>query len=236
MNVQPYAQEGAARTSQVLHFNTTSSQPILSKTLPFRFRVVDWHRSSESSSLIGITSTWNIVICGDDTTATSNSVTSPKSIKGLTHAEPRKKLFRDIFGDSAFETTETIDDYPRAHNTFKEGSGLMAAIDVPSYSAPPIDSVFSSLMDGFLVHYSNSLNNTSENAHDIGQEEDFNAEDMDVDSLASVAQVRTVDDRELEDLVSIFRKQSISSELLVSRSHFNSHIYLQINQNRRSTA
>lgn len=91
-------------------------------------------------------------------------------------------------------------------------------------------------MDGFLVHYSKPLNNTSENAHDIDQEEDFNAEDMDVDSLTPVAQVRTVDDRELEDLVSIFRKQSISSELLVSRSYFNSHIYLQINQNRRSTA
>lgn len=223
MIVQPYAQKGAARTSQVLHFTTSTSLSVASQTLPFRFRVVDWYNfNGESRSVIGITSSWNVVACGDGSNKVAGSITAvPKSIKHDTEAAPKKTLFRDIFGDTAFSAGEPLRGVQVVESRRTEGRKALAAIETPTYLLPPIDTFFSSLMDSFLDQQQPPLlPETKQDADGYDHEEPV----VDADTSAPLPQMRTVDNREIEDLMRLFQNQVIDStyQILLSSNQYSS--------------
>lgn len=179
----------------------------MSKTLPFRFRNIVWTRHVEGSyALVGITQQWNVIKCGDTISRIGPIESVSRPLSQLAEAASKRTLFQDIFGKSAFEVIETqIEGSTRLYQR-KDGRKALSVIDTPAYSAPPLDAVYSSLMESLLEQYVEP----EPDADETLVEDEMDESHMDVDAAIPSLQARIVDDKELEDLTSLFRKQSVS--------------------------
>lgn len=208
--VQPFVESTAPRISKVLFFGPDSSRPLDTKALPFRFRVVDWnHGSSNNStrSMIGITQSWNIVVCGDGSRGALGIEDIPREIDRTTGIVPRKTLFQDIFGASAFADTPTTISPAVAstpHLAAGDRQDFASLFDIPAYLAPPLETVYSTLIGSFLVK-------PSEHAEPQVSDDRDDSDGMDVDSKPRqvVRRPRIVEDKELDGLVERLRAHTL---------------------------
>ncbi|KAL5495084.1 NAN1_2 [Sanghuangporus weigelae] len=208
---QPFVEDDALRTSKVLFFGPSSARPMDIRILPFRFRAVDWNYDGSKNAtrcLIGITQSWNIVACGEESRTTPTMQDVAREIDSTTGVLPRKTLFQDIFGRSAFADTPAT-----ASSTIAVVSDLssgdrqvsLSLFDVPAYLAPPLESIYSSLIGSFLIKPLEDTGPPLLQDHD-------ESEDMVVDDEPRqvLRQNRMVEDNELDSLVELFRKHSVN--------------------------
>ncbi|KAL5519149.1 NAN1_1 [Sanghuangporus vaninii] len=208
--IQPFVEDNALRTSKVLFFGPSSPRPMGIRLLPFRFRAVDWNYDGSNNAtrcLIGITQSWNIVACGEESRTTPTMQDVAREIDRTTGVLPRETLFQDIFGRSAFADTPAT-----ASSTVAVASDLnsgdrqvsLSLFDVPSYLAPPLESIYSSLIGSFLIKPLEDTGPPLLQDHD-------ESDDMVVDDEPRQVprQNRVVEDNELDSLVDLFRKHSV---------------------------
>ncbi|EJD03775.1 uncharacterized protein FOMMEDRAFT_167102 [Fomitiporia mediterranea MF3/22] len=215
--VQPYAEDSAIRTSKVLHFGPNSSEPLNIRSLPFRFRAVHWNPlDNRSHSLIGITYSWNVVLCGSDAYMPGQLGDAARQIDLAAGVAPKRTLFQDIFGKSAF-TDRDVDTKSRSstvvssENAIKSRSGMLYTFDVPAFQAPPIETLYSSLMEGFLAK-------APEQEEPAGISEDHDGTDdmiVDTEPVQNISQ-RVVEDAEISSLVELFKGHSVNRTAQVS--------------------
>lgn len=215
--IQPFAVDTAIRSSKVLHLTPLSPKPFDIRTLPFRFRVVDWNDvDTTSHSFIGITYSWNIVICGNDARAPTGIEESPREIDRNAGVIARKTLFQDIFGKSAFAEISgeaaagSFVSTPIEH-TARDKKNVLSVFDAPAYLAPPIETLYSSLIGSFLTK-------TPEREAPRLEEELDESDEMIVDEepIQTIQQGRSVEDAEIDSLIELFQKQSVRSKGLIN--------------------
>lgn len=182
--------------------------------LPFRFRGVIWNTiDATNSTLVGITHSWDVVVCGDDPKFNNDLANVPREIDLSVGMTSRKTLFQDIFGKSAFAesaaTTSPPRIAPQSHTVDKTGKISLEAFETPAYLAPPLETLYSTLIESFIT----KLNNQEEASQEEKQAEEGD-DDMiiDTDVPQQVTRGRLVDDKEIEDLVKLFQMQSVDSE------------------------
>ncbi|THH10974.1 hypothetical protein EW145_g971 [Phellinidium pouzarii] len=209
--VQPYADEGAIRTSKVLHFSPTASKPFNVRTLPFRFRAVGWNYLNKSSrSLLGITYSWNVVLCGDDAHVPAKMENTSREIDRNDAIIPRKTLFQDIFGKSAFIDTfvSTMDPYTSSSGLDRNLQKVASSVfDAPAYLAPPIETMYSSLIEAFLTKAPEQ--EVSFSYEDVP--EDLDEMIVDLEPVFPVSRGRLIGEEEIESLLVLFQKQIITT-------------------------
>ena len=213
MIVHPFAEGDAARTTKVILFHPQSSVPTEIQTLPFRFRAVSWHGDDKDScTLLGITDTWSIVLCGDKPIVQS---AVEEVARELTNgvALPTRTLFQDIFGQEAFVDTTTL---TRGTTSLTPATRLMdrvgrapAMFDTPAYLAPPLESLYSSIMNNFMRLVTEQKDVSKEQ---VVEEEEVMV--VDEDEAPPRTERRVVDDIEIESLTTLFKTQTIASESL----------------------
>lgn len=213
--VQPYSEESATRSSLVLHFKARSKTPIATKTLPFRLRAAAWNTLHDPCrTLIGITTNWTVVECGERVRERQEPSDSAQKIDLTSGVFSRRNLFQDMFGKSAFEGLTSKPDGVLVGTISTKGlerSSLLSIFDKPSYMAPPIETMYSTIMNDFL-----ETSEEPELPSGVQQPEDLEAEEMAVDEERPAhvrVRQRVVDDKELSVLVDVFRRQNISREL-----------------------
>lgn len=169
--------------------------------------------TDDDVSLFGITDSWNVVLFGENSGLPRREeldYAAHKIDKTTDGVSTNRTLFSDVFGATAMETifippTSTI-----TSTVGQIGLQALSSLSAPAYLAPPIESLYSSLMGSFMTQASESELKEAA-AADKQDEQDDN--DMVVDTEpASVPslQTRTVDDREVEMLASFFSSQSLS--------------------------
>lgn len=212
--VQPFAEDEALRISKVMLLRPESSEPFETQSLPFRFRAMSWYSSDKGSrTLLGITYSWNVVLCGDKPDLTMEFDDIPREITEGTIL-PKRTLFRDIFGQSAFLDTTVANNKARALATAtriedRGGRSSVSVFDTPAYLAPPLESLFSTIMDDFLSTTVDQDIPPGETINEEGEEED--AMIVDADSPPSIALNRVVGDDEIKRLTTLFKAQTIQS-------------------------
>jgi NET1-associated nuclear protein 1 (U3 small nucleolar RNA-associated protein 17) len=125
----------------------------------------------------------------------------------------RRTLFQDMFGKSALADT-TVPVEPSVAPTITEGAiSVDSVFTTSSYLAPPLASLYSTLMSNLLV----PVGHHGRDAEDVAEGKD---EDGDLHMDVDVAEVdkwdagasRRVTPREVEGLVSLFGKDEFTSE------------------------
>lgn len=207
--VQPYSENDAVRTSSIIHFRPTSKFPLAVRTLPFRFRVAAWNMLGEGCrTLIGITTSWSIVECGDSIRAPATSEDAAQSIDLSLSVGSRRNLFEDMFGKAAFEELANGQpSIPVVPSSVPEvdARSLLAAFDKPAYLAQPIENIFSALIDNFLTK-------AEEAEGPVQRDQQDDAEDMVVDEEPTPVPIRrrTVDDDEINAMTELFKGRHTS--------------------------
>ncbi|KZT30806.1 WD40 repeat-like protein [Neolentinus lepideus HHB14362 ss-1] len=149
---------GQEDASSVGVYHATSRTPVKVRSLPFRLLSITSYPSHPSSSrnlpftLVGITTAWNVVMLGDYLPPREEGATDAQAIAGRIEVGTRRTLFQDIFGKSAFTDHSNKQSQPLSsdqsytwNNNLKTGM-----LEGPSHLLPPIETMFDSLMAGYL--------------------------------------------------------------------------------------
>ncbi|OAX43021.1 WD40 repeat-like protein [Rhizopogon vinicolor AM-OR11-026] len=205
-------------------YSVSSSTPLLSQMLPFGIRNLVWYPSlsgsvlSQTFSLVGITHAFGVVLLGHDISITDGAGSSSKALrKGL--AVPKRSLFEEMFGVPAL-TDVPHNAVPAAIDTTLpwKSSETGRVFDAPAYLMPPMESLFESLICGFLK---------LRTKEDVGEEcqsgvqdtvVDIPAEPVDTEEPAFVEMVKVSNDVILETFVPFFKDIADSPDYL---SHTN---------------
>lgn len=201
-------------------FQPSSSVPVSVHILPFRLRSIVsvpptgfFPTDPSGFTLVGITEAWNVVVFGDDVQLPEEEGASAQDISQ--HAAVTKRtLFHDIFGASAF--TDLISasgpsTTPRAAHTWN-GKEVVEIFDSPAHLMPPLESLFDSVMDNFLVTRPDEAEE---------QEQEEREDEMDVDEFEDGIRPvrggapldRVVDRQEMHGFVELFMKHAIKGVL-----------------------
>ncbi|KAI0785054.1 WD40-repeat-containing domain protein [Abortiporus biennis] len=218
----PPSNDSASPLTKVLTFTPSSALPSQTRTLPFSTLAVvpcptTWTSTKNSSSfaLVAITGAWNVVLLGDDIEIPADEGSDAKGIRGISLA-PKRTLFQDIFGASAFnndpslQSQNVVADKPLSSWKGKEVEQIF---DTPAYILPPIDTLFDTIMDNFLVIKRNSSEKGKDEVD--GEDEDV---DMDVEDTGNGGEIvvgnreRTVGPEEFSDMVELFKQHAIRCE------------------------
>lgn len=100
--------------------------------------------------MVGITHTFGVVLLGHDISIAYEANSSTKTLqKG--HAVPKRSLFEEMFGVPAL-TDIPHNTVPAAIDTTLpwKSSETARVFDAPAYLMPPMESIFESLINGFL--------------------------------------------------------------------------------------
>ncbi|KAI0068107.1 WD40 repeat-like protein [Artomyces pyxidatus] len=222
----PALSNGAAPLTHVSIFTHTSSIPRKTYTLPFGLRSIAWYPSSPvqqapgSFSLVGITDTWSVVLFGDDIRAPSESGSAAKGLVDGASGPQKRTLFHDIFGESAFVDVSITHPRPPVDNASRSWNGkeLTDIFDAPAYLMPPLETLFDSLMSGFLQPrpaMTEEPVKARRTANGDGSEDED--EEMDVDEDASQSLLnrppdRIVDGYEMDTFIELFRQHAVKGE------------------------
>ena len=207
---QPYSEDGAVRTTSVLHFKPTSKEPLVVYSLPFRFREVAWNALDENcQTVIGITTTWNVVECGESIRNSDTAGNTAQSIDLSSGISNKRNLFRDMFGNAAFEelASGSLSIPPPQVTIQVDGSSLLSTFDRPAYMAPPIEAIYSTLIENYLT-------NVKELQQPVQDPQDTDVDDMAVDEDVgdTLVRQRIVDEDELNAVIEVFKAQSMTCE------------------------
>ncbi|KAJ7161422.1 WD40 repeat-like protein [Mycena crocata] len=195
--------------SRVVLFKVASPQPSKTLQVPFGFRNVIWYPLVSSSfSLVAITHDWKVVVLGDSIQISKDEGAVSREI--IADASPqRRTLFQDIFGKSAFgEQASALKSSaltPAARPKPREATGVF---DEAAYLAPPLESLFEPLMDGFLKL---RVVDTPDPSSVVPANDDV---DMDVDGFATAAggiARRAVDKNEMGAMIDLFKTHTLKA-------------------------
>ncbi|KAK7058420.1 NET1-associated nuclear protein 1 [Paramarasmius palmivorus] len=194
--------------SHVLILNSSNPNPTKSITLPFGLRNVIWYspRSSSSSfNLMGITHDWMVIRFGDDV---QQEPEVAREIKAS--LEKRRTLFQDIFGSSMFANAADAQAEPSGQNmpltwTGHESSGIL---DGPAHLMPPLESLYTPLMNTFMRRRPQESSTGPERPID----EDVEMEDEDEAPTGASRTSKFTEDREddMKAFIELFKAQSIT--------------------------
>lgn len=204
-------QKGHNSTKITIH-RLAAPNPIQTHNLPFSVRSLLWNASAQVQkgcySLIAITQTWSVVEFGDNVRPTEGEGVKGQGISAQGPSAQKPSLFADIFGSLSLSGPATGSS--RAHVETWRGKEGAAVFDGPAYLLPPLGSLYTTLMDGFLkVRQEPSAGDSKDG------DEDIDMEDAAVDEQppASSVAARTVEKEEIETLVALFKQNSLSGEL-----------------------
>lgn len=151
---------------------------------------------------------WSVVVFGDDVRLPGTEGSTASQIIGGASSQPRRTLFQDIFGKSAF--TDVLNEHPSSSASVEDvrpwsGKEAKGIFDAPAYLMPPIESVFSELMAGFLT--------TKPDEPDVNVGSDEVVEDVEM-ALEPPAAVksrpeRVVDEKEMELFTELFKNHAV---------------------------
>ncbi|KAH8997368.1 WD40 repeat-like protein [Lactarius akahatsu] len=144
--------------STVSIFDSSSSIPSGTYTLPFTLRNIVWYPQSLSKAkvtstfhLVGITDSWDVVLCGDDAQPLAEEGSCARAIVSGSHEPQKRTLFQDIFGDSAL-TSAPVRPIVAVSSPKQWNSKEIANVfDGPAYLIPALDTLFDTLMSHFLT-------------------------------------------------------------------------------------
>ncbi|KAK0233628.1 WD40-repeat-containing domain protein [Armillaria fumosa] len=187
-------------TTNARIFLPISSEPSRSLKLPFTLR---GFAPYTSTSFVGITHDWSVVIFGDNVTPISEEGSAARSIP-MSSVPQARTLFQDIFGKSAFVPQSSMSNLSSSAAT-SAPSKVPSLFDGPSYLMPPLESLFDDVMDDFLKPRQVRIASVADGDVDV---------DMDIDEPAEVppAAVRrklVTNEEEMGVFVDLFKAHSL---------------------------
>lgn len=214
-------------SSTVSIFESSSSSPRNTYTVPFTLRNVVWYpqlpsKAKETSAfrLVGITDNWDVMFCGDDVHPLEGEGLVARGLLAGSQEPPKRTLLQDIWGDSALAGAP-VDPLiqkvtsPAPRNNGKEIADILGG---PAYLIPPLRTLFEPLMTHFLTPRPPEDETTRVLGLPGGDEEDAK---MDVDKVdesqdslhvSSVRTERVVDAREIDALVDLFQLHGVKGK------------------------
>jgi NET1-associated nuclear protein 1 (U3 small nucleolar RNA-associated protein 17) len=192
-------------------YSVSSSVPLLSQTVPFGIRNLVWYPSSSTSalsrtfSLVGITHTFGVVLLGHDISTAYEANSSTKTLqKG--HAVPKRSLFEEMFGVPAL-TDIPHNTVPAAIDTTLpwKSSETARVFDAPAYLMPPMESIFESLINGFLKL--RTKEDVDEEHQNVVQDADVDipAEAVDTEEATFIEMAKVSNDVILDAFIPFFK-------------------------------
>ncbi|EIW87027.1 WD40 repeat-like protein [Coniophora puteana RWD-64-598 SS2] len=180
---------GVRFTTDLKLFGVKSSRPTISHTFPFGLRSVAWHTNPRKSrqpsfSLVGITQSYSVVLLGNNLTNAEDEDDVSKALpRNLT--EQKRTLFEEMFGISAFVDVKSPSNVSQSNvNTalpWKQ-QDTSRILDTPAFLMPPMETLYDSLISGFLRLRTNDqdqqLDGVSETAAEDGMDIDQDVEDV----------------------------------------------------------
>ena len=209
-------------STRALVFQPSSSVPVSARTLPFRLRSIVsvpptgfFPTDPSGFTLVGITEAWTVVVFGDDVQLPEEEGASAQDI--TQNADVAKRtLFHDIFGASAFaELTNPApgpSTVPRTARTW-DTKEAVEIFDAPAHLMPPLESLFDSVMDSFLVARPDEAQDQDQEEHEDEMDVDDPEEDEDGPVRGGAPLDRVVDRQEMYGLVELFMHHAIKGAL-----------------------
>ena len=225
--LRPTPQSGQAKLSYALIFSAKSPQPVRAHTLPFVLAQVAWlgpaANRNEKFSLVGITSDSAPVVLGDNIQINSPEGSIGRDLSNLPASRTRPTLFQDIFGPSALANLDPVPTESYGTTTFGASTstalrpphvhGLdLSILDGPAHLLPPIESLFSSLIRGFVQPRAPpaSIDTTTPSDETKGEPrsmEDIEMEDISLPIHQRISSAdRIVDQHEMGEFTELFRQ------------------------------
>nr|BCB28856.1 WD40 repeat-like protein [Mycoleptodonoides aitchisonii] len=214
-------------STRVLLFQPSSSSPSASRTVPFRLRSIVPHSSLGTNSdpsaftLVGVTDQWSVVVFGDDIQLPE---AAGEQAQGIIQNEGvgKRTLFQDMFGASAFADLQSAPATTSAAASNAQpwkGKEAAGVFNAPAYLMPPLESLFDSVMDGFLAERPTAnavaVSAAQEARHDRADDDmdvDF---DMDADEptapVTAAPIERVVDKQEMRGFVDLFIQHAVKA-------------------------
>ena len=210
--------------STVSIFDSSSSSPSDTYTLPFTLRNIVWYPQSFSKAkatsafhTVGITDNWDVVLCGDDVQALAGEGSGAHALVSGSQEAPKRTLFQDIFGDSALTSAPVrpiIQQNAAGNPKHWNNREIANVFDGPAYLIPTLDTLFDTIMSHFLTL------RPSEDGHDLspdlpGDGKDFS---MDIDEppdgplVGAPRPERVVDAQEMKSFVGLFEQYGVKGE------------------------
>jgi len=193
------------------------------KELPFHLHSVthcppSWTTTDNDSSafsLVGITTSWSVVLVGDNVKFPVYEGSAARGIRGDVPVAKRT-IFQDIFGVSAFtaNTTQPSQTSPIPASSSWKGKEIEKVFDAPAYLIPPLSALFDPLMEDFLTPRSsvNKAEEAMDHEPEVGDDEmDVDAEGDDGPIIVGNRLERIVDRGETDAMVQLFIKHAINT-------------------------
>jgi NET1-associated nuclear protein 1 (U3 small nucleolar RNA-associated protein 17) len=219
----------STQSSQVLLMHPGSAIPNTVAKIPFHLRNVTWYpmspaQSSKSReplySLVGITETWSVILFGDDVQAPSDDGARAKEIAAQSSNPHKQSLFEGIFGKSAFADLSSqppmsvFDSVATSHSWgAKDVAGIF---DAPAYLMPPLETLFDSIMSGFLkprnANTDGATSHGEERDEDKDEDEGMDALDDDGPVIVGPQPERVVDWGEMNTFIELFKHHAMKRE------------------------
>ncbi|KAJ7070869.1 WD40 repeat-like protein [Mycena amicta] len=192
--------------SQVMVLQVEPSQSVQTISLPFGLRSVVWYPLLLSFSLVGVTHDWRVVVIGDQAHIPKDDSRAPTELKGGA-STPRRTLFEDIFGKSAFSDDVAAPSPAAPSWTASAGptsfDGFTTSV---TYLMPALETLFDPLM---ASHLKPRVSATLSPLLPVSEPD---PQEMDVDGpviTSSTPDRRTVERSELDMLVNLFQTHTL---------------------------
>ncbi|KAH9065814.1 WD40 repeat-like protein [Lactarius vividus] len=204
--------------STISIFDSSSSSPSDTYTLPFTLRSIVWYPQSLSKAkvtstfhLVGITDSWDVILCGDDAQPLAEEGTCARALVSGSHEPQKRTLFQDIFGDSALTNTPVRPIVTVGNPKQWNNKEIANVFDGPAYLIPALDTLFDTLMSHFLIpRPSEEEDAPAPNPPGDGQDSSMDIDEPPDGPPAGVSQPeRVVDTLEMESFIRLFRHHGV---------------------------
>lgn len=200
------------RRTTVSIFQALSSTPTAIRSLPFGLRNAVWasFNSGSGFNLVGITHSWRVVTFGDSRQTLKDEGRTATAMN-IQNQPPKRTLFEDIFGVSAFASTSS--DPVHAPSLLRKNSKSDEVFDTPVYLAPSLDDLFNPLIKSFLT-LRPSEPSIADDAHDDDDDDIVMEEEQDTTSSASRHASRVPNPGEMDAFTKLFRARCMTGRNL----------------------
>ncbi|RDB29009.1 WD repeat-containing protein 75 [Hypsizygus marmoreus] len=189
-------------------FRPSSCAPVSIHTVPFRLHGVSLYpfsRKHSSQLFVGITQEWSVLLFGDGAKLAKEEGSRAIGIASSS-AAPRRTLFQDIFGKSAFTGPPILPVSADGTTDVWRGKGAAELFDCPAYLMPPLEHLFNPFIEDRLRPRPDDVN-----APIALEDEDVDMEDEAAEpTLVGGQRARVVDQNEMDSFIDLFRKHSVN--------------------------
>ncbi|KAG8938511.1 hypothetical protein FRC00_014729, partial [Tulasnella sp. 408] len=183
-------------------YSPRQSDPLRTRSLPFHvLRLAPLPSSPDRFVMAAIAADGSVSLVGDDLTLLPRREGDvERSLSSKHPLSARPSLFENVFGRSAFKDLENVENVPSteivgADDRFGAAVDLRL-LDGPAYLLPPIESLFTSLMEGVLVKPPTNAEQ-EEQDEETGMDVDLDEAPEDNIAPAPLLRPREVDESEI---------------------------------------